>query len=168
MHIPPYYRKESWQRFLSGCFIGAVIAYCIFLFMYGSMYERLFEENIRIQSELTELKKQNDALLQDKKDLNAKSNEAITVDKIEVNITNSEEIRLDRLIIHQLEDMVKQEFDHIIGEDVTVVAESDELLLTAIENKEFTIDDFTYSFEVHMLTISDEVKITTDVEVSEI
>lgn len=167
MHIPPYYKKEPWQRFLSGCFIGAVIAYCIFLFMYGSMYERLYEENVRVKSELTEQKNQNEALLQDKRDLNEKSKEAVTVDKIKVNITNNDELRLDRLITHQLEDMVKQELDHVIGEDISVIADSDQLLLAAIENKKFTIDDFTYSFEVRLLAISEEVKITAEAKIAE-
>lgn len=167
MHIPPYYKKKSWQRFFIGAFIGAVIAYCIFIFMYGSMYERLFEHNLDLQSELTELEKQNEALLQDKKDLNEKSKAPVTVDGIEIHITNEKQLRLDRLIIHQLEEMMKQEIDHIIGQDISVVAESDRLLLSTIENKAFSIDDFTYSFEISKLTISKTVKITAKAKMSD-
>ncbi len=167
MHIPPYFLKRSWQRFLFGCFIGAVCAYTIFIFMYGSMYEQLYEENVQMQSEVAELKKQNEALLADKEDLNKKSDEAVTVETIEVKITNKEELKLDRLITHQLEDMIRQELDYIIGTDINTLAESDHLLLAAIENKDFTIDEFTYSFEISLLTISRQVKITAEAKISE-
>src|SRR5690625_1401761 len=166
MHIPPYYKKKSWQRFLVGAFIGAVIAYFITIFMYGSMYERLVERNLDLQSQITELEKQNEVLLQDKKDLNEKSKAEITVDGIEIKIKNEKQLRLDRLITHQLEEMIKQEIDHIIGQDISVVAESDQLILSTIENKAFTVDEFTYYFEVSKLTISETVKITAEAKVS--
>lgn len=165
MHIPPYHKRKSWQHFFVGVFAGAVIAYCIVLFMYGTMYEQLLANNLELQSQLTEIKSQNDALLQDKKDLNEKSKEPITVNKIEVIFTNAEQLRLDRLIIHQLEDMIKEEINHIIGQDINIVAESDKLLLSTIENKAFSIDDFTYYFEVLKLTISPDVKISVKAKV---
>lgn len=61
MHIPPYYKKESWQRFFIGAFFGAVIAYVIIMYMYGSMYEKLYEENVNFASQVNDLKKQNEA-----------------------------------------------------------------------------------------------------------
>src|SRR5690625_7505190 len=157
MHIPPYYKKKSWQRFLVGAFIGAVIAYFITIFMYGSMYERLVEHNLDLQSQITELEKQNEVLLQDKKDLNEKSKAEITVDGIEIKIKNEKQLRLDRLITHQLEEMIKQEIDHIIGQDISVVAERNQLILSTSENKAFTVDEFTYYFEIGRASCREKV-----------
>src|SRR5690625_6728087 len=84
MHIPPYLRKKSWQRFFLGFATGAVIAYALFIFMYGSMYERLFENNLSLQSKVSELESQNKALSEDKKAVNEKTKESLTVERIEI------------------------------------------------------------------------------------
>lgn len=166
MHIPPYYKKESWQRFFIGAFFGAVIAYVIIMYMYGSMYEKLYEENVNFASQVNDLKKQNEALLKDKDDLNEKSKQPLTVNSIEVDIINDKKLRLDTLIVHQLEDMIKEEINHIIGQDVSIVDESHQLLQSTIENKEFSVDEFAYFFEVTKLKISQSVKITVETKLS--
>lgn len=159
MHIPPYYKKKSWQRFLVGTFFGAVIGYCILLYMYGSMYEDLLGQNIELQSQVKELK-----LLQDKED-DQKPKESYTVNRIEISITNEEELKLDKLLKQQLEDLILEEIDHIIGQDVRVIAGSDKLLESTIENKDFTIDDLTYTFSMHKLIIGKTVKLTLEGDV---
>lgn len=166
MHIPPYYKLTSWQRFIIGTVTGGLIAYVIFIFMYGTMYEKLYEENLELQSKVSELKSHNDSLLQDKKDLNEKTKQHPIVERIEISITNQTELRLDRLIIYQLDHMIKEEINHIIGKDIQTISDGDELLLSTIENKAFSIDDFTYYFEVERLTISDTVKLTLYAKIS--
>lgn len=167
MHIPPYYKMKSWQHFIIGICTGALIAYSIFIFMYGTMYEKLYENNLELQSKVNELKNHNDSLLQDKKDSAEKGKEQLTVERIEIQIINQEELHLDRLIIHQLDTMIKQEINHIIGQDIRIVSESDRLLLSSIENKAFSIDDFTYFFEIRRLTISDTVKLIMYAKISD-
>ncbi|WP_156291450.1 sporulation membrane protein YtrI [Oceanobacillus salinisoli] len=167
MHIPPYYKKPSWQFFIVGAVFGSLIAYLILLYMYGSMYEDLIRENQELESEIRELTIQNEALIEDNEDLNEKTNEAPTVESLEVEIPNWEELKLDRLIVHDLEEMVKEEIHHLIGEEISVVAESDFLLERAIENKGFKIDDVTYYFEVTKLTISETVKLTLKAKLSD-
>ena len=98
MHIPPYYKLTSWQRFIIGIVTGGVISYAIFIFMYGSMYEKLYEENLELQSKLSELQSRNDSLLQDKEDLDEKTKQQSIVERIEISIMNQEELRLDRLL----------------------------------------------------------------------
>src|SRR5699024_11812093 len=90
----------------------------------GKMYERLLEKNYNLKSHISELESQNEALLEDKKDLDEKTKEPVTVERIEISITNDKQLRLDRLIIHQLEDMIRKEIDHIIGEDIEIIADS--------------------------------------------
>lgn len=160
MHIPPYYKKKSWQRFLIGTIFGAVIGYCILLYMYGYMYEDLLGENAELQSQVKELK-----LLLDKEDDPEPKEESYTVNKIEIKITNEEELKLDKLLKHQLEELILEEINHIIGQDVHVVSESNQLLISTIENQGFTIDDLTYKFTVQNLFITETVELTLEGEV---
>ncbi|WP_099158751.1 sporulation membrane protein YtrI [Virgibacillus ndiopensis] len=164
MHIPPYHKKESWQRFFVGALIGAVIAYCIVMYMYGSMYEKLFGENLNLQSKITELKNQNEAL----KDLDEKSKEEMTVEKIEIDIINNkdEELHMDLLMKQQLEELIKEEIKQIVGQSVSTIADSDKLLESTIENKEISIDELTYSFVVKKMVVTKNVKIEVEAEVS--
>jgi len=163
MHIPPFYKKSTWQRFFAGALIGGIISYGVFLYMYGAMFEEMLAQNREFQSEITDLENQNEALIQDKEELNENAEKVLKIENIEVTIENSEELRLDRLLIHDLEEMVKQEVDHIIGQDLSVIGQSDMLLRSTIENKEYTIDDFRYELEVRLLTIWETTRITVEV-----
>lgn len=164
MHIPPYHKKRTWQIFLVGTLIGSIIGYTLLAYMYGEMYENLLSENLRMKTKIGELKRQNEALLQTKEDLEEKSENAIH--SIDIFFSNSEELKLDRLIIHELEDLIKKEIDFLIGKDVGSLAENDDLLITLLENKVFTIDDLSYRFEVNKLFIFEQVKITLHVKLS--
>lgn len=160
MHFSPYHKKKSWQRFLIGILIGSILAYCILLFMYGSMYEKLIDSNYDLQSQLIELKNQNEALLQDNKEIDEKNRAPQTVERIEITIANAKQLQLDRLTIRQLDELIKAEINHIIGNDIQLLNESHQLLQAAIENKSFKIDDATYSFDIKMLVISSTLKLT--------
>ncbi|MBY7143858.1 hypothetical protein KFZ56_12525 [Virgibacillus sp. NKC19-3] len=167
MHIPPYHKKATWQRFFIGTVIGAILSYGIYLYMYGSLYEQLLEENLELEAEVTELEKQNEALTQDKEDLDEQKEQEITVETIEITITNENELRLDRLIVHQLEELINEEINHLIGENVTIIDESSQLLRSSIENKGFSVDDFTYYFDVTQLTISRNMILTVEAKLTD-
>ena len=160
MHIPPYHKKPSWQRFFAGLFFGGIISYGVFIFMYGTMYEKLLAENYILSSQVRELEEQNDALLKDKKENDERSNMPITISSIDIAIEGGEQLRMDRLIEHQLEEMIKEEVANLIGQEVEIVSQSDQLLISTIENKGYKLDDFTYHFRVLKLTIATELKIT--------
>ncbi|WP_010532402.1 sporulation membrane protein YtrI [Lentibacillus jeotgali] len=166
MHIPPYFKKKAFQRFLAGAFAGAVVAYLMFVYMHGSMYGQLLEENRDLKSEVTELENQNEALLEDNENLDEKSKEPVKVETIEITIINEEDLP-DSLIIHDLEELIKEEIVHIVGKDVSIISESDGLLRATIENKDFTVDDFAYQFTVDTLIIHNTVKIAVEAEVAE-
>lgn len=165
MHVPPLHKRKSWQRFLTGGFIGAILAYAIFIYMYGTMYEKLFEEKIHLESEMEELKSQNEALLQDKKDLDKEKDENETVEEIEIQIANKDELQIDRLLIHQLEGKVQESIKHIIGQEIDLVGESEDLLISTLEKQVISIDDFTYEFRVRRLIVSKKVKLTLDASI---
>lgn len=159
MHIPPYHKQKSWQRFLSGMFFGGVIAYFILLYMHGSMYEDLIDENFKIQERVSDLEKQNEVLLEDQSNL---EDTLLFVQEIDVFIANREEFKIDRLLDSQLKGLIKEEINHLIGVELTVLTESENLLISAIENKNFKIDDVTYQFSITRLTIAPKLKITVE------
>lgn len=167
MYVSPYHKKKSWQRIIIGAFFGALTAYCVFMFMYGEMYEELMEKNLNLQAELSELKKHNEALLKDNEDLDEQSKKAVTIKFIELDIVNAKQLRLDPLIIHQLEELIKNEIGHLIGEDVQIIAKSDQLLVSTIENKTYQVDDFTYQFTIRTLIISQRIKLTVHAKLAD-
>lgn len=164
MHVSPYHKKRTIQIFLLGMLAGAVIAYIVLIFMYGKMYESLMAENIKLSSEIQDLKRRNEALLQDKESLEERN---FIIQSIEIEFSNAEELRMDRLIIHQLENLIKNEIDQIIGKEIDSVADNDELLITVIENKTFTIDDLSYEFEVVKMSITERLRITLEASLTD-
>lgn len=164
MHVSPYHKKRTIQIFLLGMLAGAVIAYIVLIFMYGKMYENLMTENIKLNSEIQDLERRNEALLQDKESLEERN---FIIQSIEIEFSNAEELRMDRLIIHQLENLIKNEIDQIIGKEIDSVADNDELLITVIENKTFTIDDLSYEFEVVKMSITERLRITLEASLTD-
>lgn len=167
MHIPPYHRTATWQRFLVGAFSGGIVAYFILMYMYGTMYEDLLKENLELTSQVKELKDQNEALLNDNEDLNEKSSEPLTVSSVDITISGVAQLKMDLLIEHQLEEMLKEEINHLIGQELAIISKSRQLLISTIENKKFTVDEFTYYFEVKSLTIDKELEINVLPKLSE-
>src|SRR5690606_36989185 len=166
MHIPPYYKKPTWQRFFVGVVFGGMIGYLVLIYMYGTMYEELIEENQQLKSEINDLTLQNEALTKDNEDLNEKTNKVPKVESIEIEITNWQRYKLDRLTVYELGELVKEEINHLIGEKVSTVAEGDFLLERVIENKGFTISDETYYFDVQKMIITETVKLTLKTKLS--
>ena len=160
MHFPPFYKYKSYQIFILGALSGAIIAYIILLYMHGKMYENVLVEQVELKMEIKEIKKQNEILIDDKEEMEAQS--TATVKGIQINFENAKELKFDRLSTLQLENMVKNELANVIGKTIQSVSESDDLLVTVIENKTFTIDDYSYQFEVKKISISEQIKLTLE------
>ncbi len=160
MHIPPFYKKRSYQILLVGIFIGTIIAYLLLVYMHGKMYEKLLFERIQLQTQLAEIESQNEALLEDKEEMEEKS--TAIVNSIQIEFLNGKELKFDRLITLQLEDLIKRELTDVIGKSVQSVSESDDLLVTVIENKSFTIEDQSFQFEVKKISISEQIKLSLE------
>lgn len=165
MHIPPYHKKRSYQIFLLGAASGTVVAYILLLFMYGKMYEHTIYNQLELETELHELEAQHDALLEEQEEREEESSAMIT--SLQIEFINAEELKFDRLITLQIEDLVKKELDDIIGKSIQSVSDSDELLVTIIENKTFTIDDLSFQFEVKKISISERVKLSLEGEIAD-
>jgi|SRR5699024_3909628 len=162
MHVPPYYRKRSWQLFLVGVVGGTIIAYLIFILMYGKLYGDLLIERTELETELKDLQRQNETLLLDKEQLQRE--QGLTVQTIDIHFVNGKQFRFDRLTIHQLSSLIKDELEDIIGRDVTTVAESSTLMINLIEKNTFEIDDISYSFTIEKLVIAENMEINLHVK----
>ncbi|MHA6251447.1 sporulation membrane protein YtrI [Oceanobacillus sp. CAU 1775] len=155
MHIPPYHRQTAWQRFFVGMLVGGIVAYVVLVYMQGAMYEELILENIKMEEMISDLKNQNKALLQDQDDRSAPS----TVQEIEIIFMNTDAFKNNTLLESQLKSLIKQEINHLIGIEITVLSASDELLVAALENRTFTLDSRTYQFTLKRTTISPILKL---------
>ncbi len=158
MHFPHYHRKRSWQIFILGILTGTIIAYSMIIFMYGKMYENVLIDRSELQMEANELSVQNEALLQDKEMLQKQT--TFTVQKIEVAFMNQKQASLDRLQIHQLEKLIKQEMEYVIGKEVSDISNHEQLLISVIENRTYAVEDEAYQIEIKRLTISETIKLT--------
>lgn len=167
MHIPPYYKKPGWQRFLVGVFFGALAGYLIVIFMHGTMYGKLIEKNYELQSQVNDLQRKNKALTEDNEDLDQENNKPSTIESMNIKILNAEELKLDPLIIHQLADQIKKDLDQLIGLEIEVIGKSDELIVSTIQNKTYHVDDFSYTFKVHRMVASPELKLVLIAKISD-
>jgi len=160
MRMPNETQIKKWHHFIGGLIIGAIVAYIIFIFMYGQLHKQLLTDKYTLETEISELESQNERLLQDKQDLDEQANKTIVVEKIDINIMNEKDLRIDRLVSHQLIDLLKDDIEHLLGQDITIVEQSVELLISTIENKPLTIQDMTYEFTVERLVISSQLKLS--------
>jgi|SRR5690625_812501 len=162
MHIPPYYKKRSWQIFLIGVFAGSIVAYLIFTFMYGKMYANMLADYTELQDRHGELERQNETLLRDKEQL--QQEKEYTVQSIQIHYINGKQFRFDRLTIHQLNTLIKEELKDIIGKEVKGVADNSELIRTIVEKNNFTIDDISYAFEIRRMVITEQLQLDLHVK----
>ncbi|SDK43079.1 sporulation membrane protein YtrI [Sediminibacillus albus] len=164
MHIPPYYKQESWQRFFAGAFIGAIIAFVVYLYIYGQNYEKWLEDNMDLRSQLAELERQNEVLLENKKELDEKTKEKVVVQSISIKIENEKQLKLDRLIVHQIEERIKAEIDNVIGRDIVSLSENDQLLISTIENTVYRVEDINYHASINQLVIAPVLKLNLSLD----
>src|SRR5690625_1447069 len=162
MHIPPYYKKRTWQIFLIGVFAGSIVAYIIFTFMYGKMYANILTDYIELQDQYGELERQNETLLRDKEQLQIEKE--FTIQSIHIHYVNGKQFRFDRLTTHQLNSLIKEELKDVIGKDVKSIADNSELIRSIIEKYDFTIKEINYSFEIKKMVISEQLQLDLHVK----
>nr|WP_289036848.1 sporulation membrane protein YtrI [uncultured Allobacillus sp.] len=165
MHIPPYYKKRTWQSFFLGVLAGVIIGYLFFLFVYGKHTERWIEENMEIRTELKQVKQENDLLKQDKENLNEKHEEKLTIQSFEINLSNAKDLELDRFTEYELIEKIEDELNPVIGRNIASVSEQRDLLIRTIENQTYHVRDINYSVKISHLTVAPILVVTVEVTV---
>ena len=164
-HIPPYYKKRTWQSFFLGVLAGVIVGYIFFLFVYGKHTERWIEENMEIRTELKQVKQENDLLKQDKENLNEEHEEKLTIQSFEINLDNAEELELDRFTEYELTERIEDELNPVIGRNIASVSDQRDLLIRTIENQTYHVRDIDYSVTISHLTVAPILVITVEVQV---
>jgi hypothetical protein len=151
MRIPPYYEKGSWQRFLAGGVIGGIISWIIFAYMFG-VYQDIQIKHITKQAdEIRNLKADIEIWKEDYKKLNEENKKGITIQEIKVKLINADKYRFDSLRQLDLESKARNDISHLIAKEISTIYDDKELIIRAIENRSFTIDDKHYQLEVRSI-----------------
>src|SRR5699024_6116046 len=111
MQIPPFYKYKSYQIFILGALSAAIIAYIVLFYMHGKIYVNVLVEQVELKMEIKEIRKQNEILIDDKEEMEARS--SATVKGIQIDFENAKELKFDRLSTLQLENMVKNELANV-------------------------------------------------------
>ena len=125
------------------------------------MYHQLHVQHAVLSSELQDVKRQNDALKKDKKELEETD---YVIDSIHIRFAPNKNLRLNRLQLLSLENLMKEELEEIIGKSVRSIAENDDILIAMLENKNFVVGDDEFQCTTSKLFITNRVEWTVRVE----
>jgi hypothetical protein len=141
MRIPPLYQRKGYQRFFAGIAIGFIIGWAFFLVQGGLAHERLIHKLEDLKLELDDYKKKNEILTSDDKKANEELAKKFKLHEINVRFSNGSSDKLSNLTKLHLSKAVEDDLEHLIGEDTETIAKSHALLVQAIENKSYKLDD---------------------------
>ncbi|QGH35306.1 hypothetical protein GI584_15155 [Gracilibacillus salitolerans] len=168
MHIPPYHKRPSWQRFLAGVAIGTIIGYIIFIYMFGELQEKWIEENLALRGDLQDLNQSYENLRKNHETLDQQTKEGLQVSEINIEFLNLKELNIDtdRIMIQQLEEAVRTEAAHAVGKSIDEIADSIDLLIATIENKTINIDDFRFQAEIERIIVSETLYLSIQLKIA--
>ncbi|KUP05590.1 sporulation protein [Bacillus coahuilensis m2-6] len=167
MRIPPYYRIPSWQRFFVGCVLGGIVSWMIFLFIFGSLQEKLSMDILELKSELEEVERQKDIYFEDAKELNEKNERLLTIQTVEVKIANAKKYDLqDSYTIKQAEELLVKELNLVINKDLETIFTNKELIIKLLENKVMKINKKNYTFQVKEMYFFTSLQIVLEMKLA--
>ncbi|SFM08067.1 hypothetical protein SAMN04487943_107180 [Gracilibacillus orientalis] len=169
MHIPPYHKRPSWQRFLAGVAIGTIIGYIIFIYMFGELQEKWIEENLALRGDLQNLNQSYENLRKNHETLDQQTKKGLQVKEINIEFLNLKELNIDndRIMIQQLEEAVRTEAAHAVGKNINDMADSIDLLIATIENKTINIDDFKFQAEIQRIIVSETLYLSIQLKMAD-
>jgi uncharacterized protein YjcR len=141
MRIPPLYMRKGYQRFFAGLGIGFIIGWAFFLIQGGLAHERLIHKITDQQVQIEDLKKRNQILTSDDEKTNEELAKKFKLHEVNVRFSNNTSQKLSNLTKLQLTKLVEDDLEHLIGEDTETIAKSHILLIQAVENKPYSLDD---------------------------
>lgn len=162
MHFPPYHKKKEWRRLFAGIVLGTILGYAFFLYTHGQLQEKYTEEHIEMTTKLTEWETKYEALLKNQEQ--GEGLQPLAVKDINISYTNAKKLEIDLLTQHQLTTLVKDQLTSIPGKDISIVAEQVDLITSAVENKNYMVDDFTYELKITRLIISEVITMHIEIK----
>lgn len=164
MRVPPYHQKPGWQRFFAGVVIGALISWFVFLFQFGVLQDKQIRKLTEQVSEINELKKSKDILIEDMKKLNEENKNKLKIQDFDIVFVNRKKVDISSLDLHRMKATVIEDLNSLIGQDVQTVSKNKELLFRTIENNVFPLDDKNYRLKIHTVFFDTTLEITLNIE----
>ncbi|MCP8617107.1 sporulation membrane protein YtrI [Salirhabdus salicampi] len=163
MNFPPYYKERSFQLFFIGVLTGGVIAYILFLYMYGSLTERWIEENLELRAKVNSLE---EVLENDRQEDEKHDREVLLVQEVNVELVNEQALRIDRFVSLQLKELVEEELRPLIGSKIESLSENRSLIFSSIENKMFHVENTSYKAKITHLTIAPKMLVSVELHIT--
>ena len=153
-------RTREWQRFFSGLVIGAVLGWLFFLLLFGMMHDQQVEMIETQQREIQNLKETIELYQKDIDELNKRSENKLLIRQVKVKLINAEKLKLLEREKFELEKEAKKEMEELLlNKDIETVTENKELLISSLENKQFTIEEKKYRLKVKELYLTTTVEL---------
>lgn len=160
MRVPPLYARKGWQRFLAGLSVGVIFGWLFFLMLFGIMYEKQITTLKEQKIEISDLKMQNQTLLDDKENSNnIEIEKTLLVKNIEVTFEKDKELPLNSLTRHELKKEIQSELNDLLNKDLGAISRTRSFIISALENKTLLIDDVKYGFEVKQFILWTTVEV---------
>ncbi|WP_077619060.1 sporulation membrane protein YtrI [Bacillus sinesaloumensis] len=164
MRVPPYHEKPGWQRFFAGVVVGALISWFVFLFQFGVLQDKQIQKISEQTTEINDLKKSNDILIEDSKKLNEANKNKLKIQDFEIVFANRKKVNLSSLDLHILKSAVTEDLNSLIGKDIQSVSQNKELLFRTIENRPYELDDKTYKLKIYTVFFDTTLEISLNIE----
>ncbi|MCA0171595.1 sporulation membrane protein YtrI [Bacillus sp. RAR_GA_16] len=160
MRVPPLYARKGWQRFLAGLSVGVIFGWLFFLMLFGIMYEKQITTLKEQKIEISDLKMQNQTLLDDKENFNnTEMEKTLLVKNIEVTFEKDKELPLNSLTRHELKKEIQSELNDLLNKDLGAISRTRSFIISSLENKTLLIDDVKYGFEVKQFILWTTVEV---------
>lgn len=144
-------QKNPWKSFIAGVLIGIIIAWGIFLFIYGTYQDKQLRILIQQQETIQQLEIEKNILIDDKQKLNDETKENLVIQDIQVSIINAKQMKLDALLQEQLTNVMLEDLHDLLTQPVESVSNNHSILKKLIENKNYKVDDNSYAFHVETI-----------------
>ncbi|MFA9457154.1 sporulation membrane protein YtrI [Halalkalibacter sp. AB-rgal2] len=153
------YKRTTFQRFLAGFIIGVLCGWFFFLFQYGQLYNALMIQLSEQRSTIITLEARIAELNSEQTKLNEENQKKLTIQSIEVELSNARRLRLNQLTQLELRTQIIEELQHLEREDIETVASMKDLMIRALENKVFNVDDNEFQVDVQEIYLFTTLRI---------
>ena len=158
MHIPPYHREPSWQRFFAGAIVGAILSWGIFVFLFGAIQDRQVNQIVQYKKQVEKLEERLHILTEDNEKLK-EDKEKLKVQDIYITINNHDKYKLNSLDRVHIIESIQKDLNHLITRDIKSINDNKDFIVKAIESTPYKIDNKSYYFRVFRLYIDTTIEI---------
>lgn len=164
MRIPPFYQLRSWQRFLAGFFVGTIIGWLVFLFMYGHIQDEQINLIMEQSAKIKDLEDEKAIWQKDYEKFNEEMKKKLIIEEINIIFTNEKKLMLNEFTKFNLKEAIKHDINSLIKLDIETVAKNNQLIIKTIENKTITIEGEKYKVNVEQLHLFTRLDLYLKVE----